>query len=91
MFVGTVLMTTIAVFATTPRYTAETKLLIERSTPQVLDIRQVFADGLTSDVEDEYYKTQFDLLKSETIAAQVIRDLDFGKQPRILVAARKDC
>lgn len=81
VFVGTVLLTAIAVFAITPRYTAETKLMIERSTPQVLDIRQVLADSLTSDVEDGYYKTQYDLLKSETIGAQVIRDLDLENNP----------
>ncbi len=89
VFVGAVLMTTIAVFAITPRYTAETGLMIERSTPQVLDIRQVLADSLTSDVEDEYYKTQYDLLKSETIAAQVIRDLDLENNPSLSGRAKE--
>jgi polysaccharide biosynthesis transport protein len=82
VFICTILVTTFAVFAVTPRYTAHTELMIEPSTPQVLDMQQVFADSLTPDIADDYYKTQYDLLKSETIAAQVIRNLDLESDPR---------
>jgi uncharacterized protein involved in exopolysaccharide biosynthesis len=77
---GTVLATALVVSMMTPIYTAETSLLIERQTPQVLDMREVLSEPLTSK-EDEFYKTQYEILKSRSLAAQVIQELRLGTDP----------
>src|SRR5215472_33509 len=70
---ASVTLTAMAVALTRPRYTSQAVLLIERSAPQVLDIRQALPDPLMSEDLD-YYKTQYELLKSRTLAARVIRE-----------------
>jgi polysaccharide biosynthesis transport protein len=77
---GTVLATALVVSMMTPIYTAETSLLIERQTPQVLDMREVLSEPLTSK-EDEFYKTQYEILKSRSLAAQVIQELRLETDP----------
>ena len=73
-FFGTVLAAAALLLLMPPTYTAETTLLIERRTPRVLDIREVTAESLVPD-EYDYYKTQYELLKSRALAARVIRAL----------------
>jgi polysaccharide biosynthesis transport protein len=70
---GTVLIAALVIMMMTPIYTAETVLLIERNTPQVLDIREVLSDPPGMD-ESNFYKTQYEILKSRTLAAWVIRE-----------------
>ena len=77
-FFGTVLITALGILAMTPIYTAATTLLIERQAPQVLDIREVLSESLGPD-EYDYYKTQYEILKSPTLVAQVIREQDLEK------------
>lgn len=69
----------------TPLYTARTTLLIERKAPQVLKIQ----DSLTESIDNtEYYKTQFEILKSRALAAQVIQRLGLENKP--LFGAQRD-
>src|SRR6266849_1127748 len=77
-FFGTVLTVALVLFTKTPIYTAATTLLIERQAPQVLDIREVLSESLGPD-EYDYYKTQYEILKSQGLAAQVIRDQSLEK------------
>jgi polysaccharide biosynthesis transport protein len=58
----------------TPNFVATSTLLIEPEPPQVLDVRELISEAGGSDAND-YYKTQYDLLKSRDLAASVIRDL----------------
>ena len=67
--VGTLLMT--------PIYTAETTLLIEEKVPQVTDIRQVFSESFGTEKHD-YYLTQAGILRSPSLAAQVIQEQGLG-------------
>jgi succinoglycan biosynthesis transport protein ExoP len=60
------------VFSQTPLYTANATLVIERKGPQVVNIQQVLADGIDSD-EQNYYQSQFEMLKSRSLAAEVIK------------------
>jgi len=62
-----------------PTYTAEVMLLIERKPPRVLDMHEVSAELLVPDDYD-FYKTQYELLKSRALAAQVIRELGLTPQ-----------
>jgi succinoglycan biosynthesis transport protein ExoP len=70
----------VAVFVMTPIYTATTLILIEPQSPQVLDMKQLTVEQPGSD-EHDYYKTQYALLQSESLAAQVIKTLGLESNP----------
>jgi capsular exopolysaccharide synthesis family protein len=73
--VATALFLTVAVvLLVTPNFVATSTLLIEPEPPQVLDVRELISESGSTDDHD-YYKTQYDLLKSRDLAASVIRDL----------------
>ena len=55
--------------------------MIEHSTPQVLNMRQVLGEVVTGSYDDDYYKSQYALLQNETLAAQVIRELGLANSP----------
>ncbi|HEV3112932.1 MAG TPA: polysaccharide biosynthesis tyrosine autokinase [Candidatus Binataceae bacterium] len=71
--IGAITLTGVALMLMRPLYTSQALLLIERNAPQVLDIRQALPEPMMADDYD-YYKTQYELLKSRTLAAHVIRD-----------------
>ena len=73
----TLLLTTVVLFMMTPTYTAKTQLLIEPDAPQILNMTQLLEDTAGSPDYD-YYKTQFELLKSRALAARVIRELNLA-------------
>jgi polysaccharide biosynthesis transport protein len=72
---GTVLTAASVILMTTPIYTAATTLLIERKPPQVLDMRDVLSEPLGPD-EYDFYKTQYEILKSRTLATWVVQGQD---------------
>lgn len=72
-FMLTVVVVAVRTFTTTPIYIAETTLLIERKAPKVLDLRDAQGDGGFDYDEYDYYRTQYEILKSRSLAAQVIR------------------
>jgi polysaccharide biosynthesis transport protein len=69
------LLTGFVVFLLERNFAASATLLIEPEPPQVLDIRELISEAGSTDDHD-YYKTQYDLLKSRDLAAGVIRDLN---------------
>src|SRR6476620_2356884 len=71
-FVSAVVLTLVVLFSTTPIYTASATLLIERKGPQVVDIKQVLSESVEAD-EHSYYESQYAMLKSRSLAAQVIK------------------
>lgn len=73
-FVAVVLTTMLLTLTMTPIYVAETTLLIERKAPKVLDVREVQVESALEYDEYDYYKTQYEILKSRALAAQVIRE-----------------
>ena len=82
-----VLITGGVVLLRTPNFTASSTLLIEPEPPQVLDVRELISEAGSTEDHD-YYKTQYDLLKSRDLAADVIRELnlehvdDLGSESR---------
>jgi succinoglycan biosynthesis transport protein ExoP len=86
-FVGTLLATALTILVTTPVYTAVTKLLIEPHTPQVLDFRGVYVDPLGS---EQFYKTQYEILKSRALAARVIREQHLETDPTFTGQGREE-
>ena len=78
-FCGTVLVTAFLLLLMPPTYTAEVMLLIERKPPRVLDRHEASAESFVPDDYD-FYKTQYELLKSRALAAQVIQELRLNPQ-----------
>jgi capsular exopolysaccharide synthesis family protein len=81
VFFGALLLTGLAVLATTPLYTAKSLLLIEPQAPQVLNIKEVLAEP-PNDAQHDYYETQYQILKSRSLAEQVITNLGLAENPR---------
>ena len=79
-------LTGIVIFLTRPTYTASSTILIEPEPAQVLDVRELISEGGSTEDHD-YYKTQYDLLRSRDLAAGVIRDLKLENTP--LFASRQ--
>lgn len=74
----TVMMTTLVVYSMTPVYRAQAKLLIERAARDTGSLDK--ANG-TEPMANEYLKTQFELIKSRTMAERVVRELKLTQQP----------
>ena len=72
------LVTSLIVLSMTPIYRAISTLLIEKSQAQVVSIEQVYGiEGGNS----EYLQTQFELLKSRSLAERVVRELNLMYHP----------
>ena len=78
-FGGTVLATELLLMLIPSTYTAEVTLLIERKPPRVLDMYEASAALFVPD-DYGFYQTQYELLKSRALAAQVIRELQLNPQ-----------
>ncbi len=61
-------------FTRIPIYTAHTVLLIERRPPQVLKMQDAAESVQYFYYDGEFYKTQYEILKSRALAAQAIQD-----------------
>ncbi|MCF8037810.1 MAG: polysaccharide biosynthesis tyrosine autokinase [Desulfohalobiaceae bacterium] len=72
-FVLVVMVTAYATLTQTPIYRATTKIVIEKKNPNVVSVEEVFAMDATS---TDYYQTQYEILKSRTIARGVVERLD---------------
>jgi capsular exopolysaccharide synthesis family protein len=83
-----VLVSGIAVFTITPTFTATSVILIEPHPPQVLDIKELMADR-PGDDEHDFYKTQYALLMSRSLAAQVIHELALQDNPILKGSSRQ--
>jgi succinoglycan biosynthesis transport protein ExoP len=74
------LVAVIALWWATPLYTARATLHIENRSPNIVGVPEAFP--LSGSNLDQYYQTQLNLLKSRTLAAQVIQDLRLASDPR---------
>ena len=76
----TLLSTFLLVFTKIPIYSAKAVVLIERRLPQVLNIQDALS-GSVGMVEANYYKTQYEILKSRALAGRVIRHEGLENDP----------
>jgi capsular exopolysaccharide synthesis family protein len=74
------MITALTLFLMTPRYSGKSVVLIDSEPPQELDVQQSLNVSNASDSHD-YYKTQYALLASENLAAEVVRDLHLEENP----------
>lgn len=81
-------LTLVVCFAMTPLYTGESIIQIEREQPEALQTN-VNRPDVQSDPNDSFYKTQYEVLKSKELAAQVIKDLSLDKNPIFTEAGKR--
>jgi succinoglycan biosynthesis transport protein ExoP len=81
-----ILVTTVAVgtFTARPVYRSAVQILIERENPNVVSIQEVLAIDATA---TDYYQTQYEILKSETLARRVIQRLQLDRHPEFQESA----
>ncbi len=72
---GTVVLTLLYLLMTTPIYTAQTTVMILPKAPTGIDPAEALVEIEASYDGSDYIKTQTEILKSRTLAAQVIRNL----------------
>jgi polysaccharide biosynthesis transport protein len=77
---GALLISGVSVFIITPAYTASALILIEPQPPQVLDIKELMLEPQAGE-EYDYYKTQYALLRSRSLAEEVIHDQALQDNP----------
>jgi polysaccharide biosynthesis transport protein len=79
-FAAAVGLTALIIFNLTPQYTASAALLLEAQTPPVLNTKTPMSAPDTS-AEHDFYKTQYDVLQSRSLAARVISQLGLTDDP----------
>jgi len=77
--VATFLMVGAVTFTTPPVYTASTLMLIETTTPQIVNIDRVLGDRPGAG-HPHLYETQYGILASRSVAALVIRETGLTEQ-----------
>ena len=75
-FLAVVSLVTAASFQTTPVYRATTRIIIENQSP-LSSMVELTPDNFIK--QDEYYQTQYNLLRSRSLACKVIEDLELWK------------
>jgi polysaccharide biosynthesis transport protein len=78
---GAVLGALVIVFSMTPLYTARTTLLIERHGPKVVNVQQVLSETVESASDLDYYQSQYEILKSRSLVAEVIKAQGLDTDP----------
>jgi capsular exopolysaccharide synthesis family protein len=78
----------IYVLSVTPVYTAWAMLLIEPKEQRVVKFEEMLSEPIQPG-EDEYYESQFEMLKSRSLAAEVIKNQQLDKHPIFTGAGRK--
>jgi succinoglycan biosynthesis transport protein ExoP len=76
VFLSAVVLTAIVVIVMPRTYTAKTTVLIEAPGPRNLGVIGEHEQTVTQNIDDYYYETQYDILRSRSLAALVIRNLD---------------
>src|SRR5712691_9923670 len=72
----------ISAFRAIPIYRASAKLLIERAAPQVVKVPEVLPTETTEAAD--YYPTQYGILKSLSLAREVVTKLDLQQHPEFV-------
>ncbi len=79
LFCGIMLAVIVVLLCITPMYHATCQLLIDQPSAEFLDIKQL-AEQEEIGTHD-FYSTQYEIMKSRSIASEVIRELDLEASP----------
>ncbi|MBN8816717.1 MAG: polysaccharide biosynthesis tyrosine autokinase [Sphingomonas sp.] len=77
---GCIALGLIATLLMTPKYTASTVVEIARESNKITDIQGVQSDASVAD--QEFYQTQYGLLRSRTLAERIATELKIGDDPK---------
>lgn len=80
-----VIVVTIGTLTTTPVYRATTRVLIDREYKNLAEIKEVYYDPYSED----YYQTQYELIKSTATAMRVVKNLNLEQNPEFNTALKK--
>ncbi len=80
-----VVVVTIGTLTTTPVYRATTRVLIDRENQYLSNINAVYTDLYSED----YYHTQYELIRSGAVAYKVVKNLTLQNNPAFNPAAKK--
>jgi len=83
-FVAVVTTVTLGTFMMKPQYKSMTSIKIDKENPNILTFKDVYA---VERPEEDYYQTQFKILKSRNLARRVIRQMKLDMNPEF--AAQK--
>ncbi len=84
-FAVIVMVVTIGTLTTTPVYRAGTRVLIDRENQNFANLRDVYYDIYAED----YYHTQYELIKSTAVAYKAVKNLNLEGNPDFNSAARR--
>jgi polysaccharide biosynthesis transport protein len=76
------LLTVLVLLTTTRQYTATSTILIQAQTPEVLETKNQQPESDSN--LDNFYKTQYEVLKSRSLAAMVINKLGLAANPNFV-------
>jgi capsular exopolysaccharide synthesis family protein len=80
---ATMAVTAVIVFSMTRIYVARATLMIERKGPHVVKIQQVAEEAEAAD-ETSFYESQYQVLKSRSLAGEVIKTHKLDADPKFL-------
>ncbi len=83
-FIVLVVVVAIGSLTTTPIYRATTKMLIERENPNIINLRDMYY----FDTYEDYYQTQYEIIKSTAVAEKVVKNLSLDRNPEFNTALR---
>ncbi|MFH0813616.1 MAG: polysaccharide biosynthesis tyrosine autokinase, partial [Pseudomonadota bacterium] len=78
VFLIIVITVTIESFRMTPVFRATAQVLIEKENPNVMNIEEVLK---VNAADQDYYQTQYEILKSKSLALKVIKALSLKESP----------
>ena len=81
------MVATVIVHTLEPVYRATVTLLIEATPSRVVSIEEVYG---VSETDRKYYQTQYEILKSRTLAEKVVDRLSLWKQPEFDPTAERE-
>lgn len=81
-----VIVVTIGTLTTTPVYKATTRLLIDREYKNLAELREIYYYDPYS---EDYYQTQYELIKSTATAMRVVKNLNLEENPEFNTALKK--
>jgi capsular exopolysaccharide synthesis family protein len=71
-------MVSISTLSETPFYRATTRVLIDKEGSNIVNLRDPYYEGYYS---EDYYRTQYELIRSMAVASKVVKNLDLWKNP----------
>lgn len=84
-FIVLVTVVTVGTLTTMPVYKASTKVLIDKESQNIVDVRGMYYESFYS---EDYYQTQYELIRSTATALKVVKNLNLARRPEFNTALK---